>query len=129
MKDVFFHENMSYEVDHKIKVSQEDPDFLELLEDFECMGEVIPKGFRYDGASSPAFPLSRFICPKYSKNMKAACLHDWLCRKAKTHEERKEADFKYLLMKRYVEHEVLWKCKLSYYGVRIGDFLGIGNNF
>ncbi len=127
----FTHDSVEYYVDDEIPMKQVvgDPDHLYLTDDFHCMGNNIPKGFKWDGASSPNIPIARWIAPKYHKNIVASCLHDFECRIAKNDSDRKKADFKYWLLKKYVEKDTSWKNRFSWRGVRIGAFFGIGSNF
>jgi hypothetical protein len=94
-----------------------------VLEDFVAHGVTVPAKFRFDGASAPwvAWP----IIPPYKKTKKAACVHDWLCRQAKTKEQRKFADQLFWTM---LKEAKLSKSKklsairsfLGYLGVRAG---------
>ena len=125
----FVHRGKRYMCHDSIRMKQCDPEHLVLTHEFYYDGYIIPAGFRWNGASSPNTPLGRFIASKFYKNIKASCVHDFLCGMAKCHEQRKRADRHYFLLKKYVEQDDSWKCKLAYLGVRIGDKLGIGNSF
>ena len=59
----------------------EDDKFLETIEDMEITlfnGDVIniPKGFRFDGRSTPY--LLRWLFPRLNKNLLPYLIHDWL---------------------------------------------------
>lgn len=125
----FLYEGEEYSVGPIRVVQMDDPEYLELLEDFHCLGEVIPKGFRWDGASSPNTPIARYVAPKYYKNIKASCYHDWMCSKAKSDGDRKEADKWYYVLKKHVEKDGSVGNKLSWLGVRVGAFFGFGSNY
>jgi len=51
-----------------------------VLDDWNCDGEIIPKGFKFDGASSPRV-FWRVIPP--FRNLEASCKHDFDCEKAR----------------------------------------------
>ena len=85
-------------------------------------GEV-PEGYKWNGHSSgilsPLFP--RWNHPI------ASCRHDWRCSVARTREERKWADREF---RKDVGATSWWiTAQIGYIGVRIGAFLGIGNEF
>lgn len=127
---IFKHKGVEYHVDDEIHCAQVigDPYHLILTKDFNCLGDVIRAGFRWDGASSPAVPIARFVAPKFYKNIVASCWHDFRCSDAGCKESRKIADHGYYLLKKYVELDNSVTCNLSYIGVRIGAALGIGVN-
>lgn len=68
----------------------DNPGEYELVRDFHHRGHIVPKGFRWDGASVPR-PLW-FVVPRLYKTAKASCLHDFLCRNAKSGRDRLAAD-------------------------------------
>ena len=127
----FIDNGIEYYVDDIIHFHQVvgEPDYLVLDEDFHCMGDVIPKGTVWNGASSPNTPIARFIAPKYYRNIIASCWHDFKCGKAKNSRERLIADEGYFKLKKHVEEDNSIKCKASYLGTRIGAILGIGSSF
>lgn len=85
---------------------------------------VVPIGFEWDGSSVPF--LFQGIFPRH-KHPIASCRHDWRCRNAKNAAERKWADGQF---EKDVGTTSWWITKkVGYVGVRIGAFLGIGNNF
>lgn len=128
-KKQFLHNNVHYSVDTYIDIRYHGSDCFELLDDFYFMGNIIPKDFFYDGASTPKTPFLQWLCPRLNGNAKAAAGHDFLCRKAKNQQERREADKTYYLLCLYAENVPKWKAIFRYLGVRIGACLGIGNNF
>lgn len=94
-----------------------------LLEDYIWEGVTIPKGFTFDGASTPRIFYA--IIPPYKRTKKAALVHDWLCSNAKCKADRKEADrVFYRLLKEAKLSRV--RCIIGYIGVRIGSYMGIG---
>ena len=126
----FTHKGVGYYVDDIVHSNQGiDPELRTLDADFTCMGETIPAGFVWNGASTPNGASLRWIAPKFYRNLKASCLHDYLCGKATCKSDRLKADAKYFMMKKYVELDESWKCSVSWAGVRIGAFFGIGNSF
>lgn len=85
--------------------------------------EEVPEGYKWNGHStgilSPLFP--RWNHPISS------CRHDWRCENARNRKERKWADREY---RRDVGTTSWWiTAQIGYIGVRIGAFLGIGNEF
>jgi len=97
-------------------------------------GEIITKGFVFDGASTPRF-LWMLIPP--FRDLELSCRHDWDCMHARImmarsgirNEEiakalRKDADKRYGKRKRGVDNFVIGI--LAYAGVRLGAFFGIG---
>jgi len=84
----------------------------------------VPIDFVWNGNSTP-FGL-RWIVPKQDHPI-ASCRHDYRCENAKSKEERRFADEEY---KKDIGTTASWlETQLGYAGVRIGSFLGIGNNF
>jgi hypothetical protein len=84
---------------------------------------IIPTEFEWDGSSSGIFAP---IFPKWRHPI-ASCRHDYRCRKAKSHAERKWADKEF---EKDVGETSWWITKkVGYIGVRAGAMLGIGNNF
>lgn len=96
----------------------------ELLEDYEAHGIVVPKGFRFDGASTPR--LFWAIIPPFKDTKRASLLHDYLCSTAKNSEDRLFADR--LFFKMLLEYGKIGKIRASigYIGVRIGSVFGFG---
>jgi hypothetical protein len=94
-----------------------------VLIDFSIKGYVVPKGFVFDGASTPRFLWP--IIPPYKRTKKGACLHDYLCRIAECPSDRLAADrlFKEVLIDCGVMKH---RADLAYLGVRLGAALGIG---
>lgn len=94
-----------------------------VLEDFIAHGITVPAGFRFDGASAPR-PLWAII-PPFKRTKKAACIHDWMCRKAKNAEDRKAADklFHTMLLEAGLNR---FRARAGYLGVRAGARMGIG---
>lgn len=125
----FIHGNKQYTFDDGIHIAQIDSEYLTLATPYNFNGTVIPLGFRWNGASSPNTPLARFIAPKFYKNIKASCVHDYLCLHAKNSADRASADYIYFLIKKYIEKDQPIRCALGLLGVRIGAWLGIGSAF
>jgi len=125
----FMHNGITYTYDDVMYLCQKDSEHLILSKPFNFSDTTIPAGFIWNGASSPSIPLARYIAPKFYKNIKASCVHDWLCSLPNTSEDRAKADKIYYLLKKYVEKDDSIKCVLSYWGVRLGAFLGIGRNY
>lgn len=94
-----------------------------LLEDFTAHGITVPRGFVFDGASTPRALWS--IVPPFKRTKKAACIHDWNCRQAKNAHDRKVADklFRTMLLEAGLSKT---RAKLGYWGVRIGAKTGVG---
>jgi len=89
-----------------------------------CGDEEIPIGFEWDGSSVP-FLFQGFF-PRHRHPI-ASCRHDWRCKNAKNKEDRAFADKEF---QKDVGTTSWWITKKAgYYGVRIGAFFGIGNNF
>lgn len=126
----FMFRNIIYYVDDDIFIKQGlDPDIRILTKPFKCMGETIPEGFVWNGASTPNGAIMRWIAPKFYRNLKASCLHDYLCGKAKCAGDRAKADKAYFVMKEHVEKDTSWKCAVSWLGVRVGAFFKIGSSY
>lgn len=125
----FVHAGIEHRYDLIIHVDQTDTDFLMLNEDYHFDDYTIPRGFVWDGASTPNAPLARFLAPKYHKNIRASCIHDFLCRIAKNSEDRRKADSAYYIAKKYIEKDHPLRSKIAWLGVRIGAFLGVGNYY
>jgi hypothetical protein len=84
----------------------------------------IPVDFEWDGSSVPWIFQGFF--PRH-KHPIASCRHDYLCRIAIGPKDRKFADD---LFQNDVGRTSWWITKkIGYVGVRIGAWLGIGNNF
>ena len=84
----------------------------------------IPAGFRWDGSSVPW--LFRGLFPRHDHPI-ASCRHDFRCGINKNKAERKFADEQFKLDVSTTSWGITaW---VGYTGVRIGDTLGIGNNF
>lgn len=96
----------------------------ELLQDYVYRDIVVPKGFKWDGASTPR--LFWFLVPPLDETEEGSCIHDFLCQKAKTPEERKEADkiFYQILCEKDLQPAI--RRRLAYTGVRIGAWWGTG---
>lgn len=95
-----------------------------ICEHWDGSTRYIPTGFGWDGSSVPFIFQGMF--PRHRHPI-ASCRHDWRCAHAKNKAERKWADQEF-------EKDVgttSWYVtkKIGYYGVRIGAFLGIGNQF
>jgi len=105
------------------------PDYRALTSPLYCKNMdgsdgFVPIDFVWNGNSTP-FGL-RWIVPKQDHPI-ASCRHDYRCENAKSKEERKFADDEY---KKDIRTTATWlETQLGYAGVRIGSFLGIGNNF
>lgn len=104
-----------------------------VVEDWACDGATIPKGFKFDGASSPRM-FWRIVPP--FRNLEASCKHDWDCEKARKMRDagldkealakRKQADEDY--GKRIADCDGWLIGKIAYIGVRIGSITGAGWN-
>lgn len=131
--NTFVHKGRVYFYDGAIYTTQVDPEYLVLTRPFHFGSEgrvhKVPTGTRWNGASSPPLPLARFIAPRFYRNIKASCIHDYLCSIAKSNEDRLYADNWYFLAKKYIERDHNIFSMLSWLGVRIGAFLNIGNYF
>ena len=77
---------------------------------------VIPKGFVTDGASIPKV-CWYFIGHPFGKYLKAALVHDYLCRQAKSYQERMVADATFFLML-HREKVRYWRRTAMYFAVR-----------
>ncbi len=77
--------------------------------------------FKTDGGSIP--PIAYFIVgsPWRGKYVEATIPHDWECHNAKTPEERKKADKKFLKMLRILKI-AHWRKRVLYRGVRVGAY-------
>ena len=106
-----------------ITTTTEDSRYEVLLEDFTAHGVTVPRGFKFDGASSPRIFWS--IIPPMRETTKASCVHDYLCSIAKNKEDRKKADRLFYVMLREANLNIV-RCLIGYLGVRIGALLGIG---
>lgn len=115
---------MTIQCDARIYCYSDDPESRTLYRDFSALGETVPSGFKWDGASTPA--LGRWLIPKFHRSLKSSCLHDWLCLNATSAEARKEADHKYRIMLVEVEGVSAWRALIGYCGVRIGAWWGTG---
>lgn len=103
------------------------PGWRKLTRSFSTHGITVPRGFEWDGTSSPRsfWP----VIPPYHKTIKASCVHDYLCRKAKTRADRRKADRLFAAVLRDDDRISPPQSWLGYVGVRIGALLGIGNRF
>ena len=85
---------------------------------------LIPIDFEWDGSSVP-FLFQGFF-PRHRHPI-ASCRHDKRCGEAKNKAERKFADQQFQID---VGTTSWWVTKkIGYWGVRIGAFIGIANNF
>jgi hypothetical protein len=86
--------------------------------------DQIPIDFQWDGSSVPWIFQGFF--PRHRHPI-ASCRHDWRCSHAKNAADRLWADNQF----RIDVGTTSWKITawFGYVGVRIGAFLGIGNNF
>jgi hypothetical protein len=125
----FEYKGKVYVHDKGIYCVQFEPEHFILNAPYHFDDIEIPEGFEWNGASSPNIPLIRFIAPKFYKNVIASCIHDYKCGLAKNSAERKEADGTYWLAKRFIERDTSVKCDISWAGVRVGAFFGIGSSF
>jgi len=91
---------------------------------FDGSDGFVPFDFVWNGNSTP-FGL-KWLIPK-SDHPIASCRHDWRCGQAKNKEERAFADREY---KKDISTTANWiETQLGYAGVRVGHYLGIGNDF
>lgn len=121
-------EGIDQSFDEEIVCSQGlDNKVISLHEPYYAYGETIPKGFTWDGASTPA--VARFVIPKLYRVLKASCRHDYGCRKATNPKERFTEDIIFFLMCYHVERLAGWRCILGLIGVRIGATLGVGTRY
>jgi len=97
-----------------------------LLEPFTAHGITVPAGFKFDGASAPRVFWG--IIPPFKQTKKAACIHDWLCKNAKNASDRKAADklFHTMLQEAGLNKT---RCRIGYWGVRVGSFFGVGIHY
>ncbi len=87
-----------------------------------CHFVMIPKGYRFDGASIPRLLWSVIGSPFEPDLMVAACVHDWYCEHtADSYQSRVIGDavFFFLLTEAGVAH---WRRVLMYLGVRLASF-------
>jgi hypothetical protein len=97
-----------------------------LLAPFKYRDIIVPAGFEFDGASTPRIFWN--IIPPFKGTKRAACIHDWLCKQARSKEDRKEAD---LLWKEMLKEIGFNKARVmvGYIGVRIGALCGAGVHY
>lgn len=119
---------MRYTPINKLKMFTESiPDGrMRLLASFEYRDIVVPVGFIFDGASTPRLLWS--IIPPFKKTMRAACVHDYMCRTARNNGDRKKADQYFLQALKEMGFNPVRRT-LGYIGVRVGAFFGVGNHF
>jgi len=100
------------------------PDIEVTTQPYEHKGIVIPEEFVSDGASTPRIFWA--IIPPFKRVKKAAFIHDYLCRNAKSVEDRRVADkiFKEMLLEVAKINPV--RATIGYLGVRLGSFFGVG---
>ena len=91
-------------------------DWMELTATLPCGDELIPIGFRWNGAS--VGPLRRFF-PKW-KHPIATCRHDARCAAALTVEERKFADREFF--RDVGKGGTKWEQLKGYSAVRLGAY-------
>lgn len=96
------------------------PGWRKLDSDFHIFGHIIPKGFEWNGASSPATPLIRALVPKFYRTLRATALHDYLCGFALNKDMRKVADDLFYKALIEIEGMAKWRAWIAYRGVRIG---------
>ena len=63
---------------------------------------IVPEGFETDLASIPR--PARLLIPKNDSHRAPAIVHDWLCRTARSHDDRKKADHIFLEAMKDVDH-------------------------
>ena len=86
--------------------------------------DMIPVEFEWDGSSGPV--MLQGIFPRWRHPI-SSCKHDYRCSKAKNRADRKFADKEF---HKDVQKTSWWiTAAMGYAGVRIGSYLGIGNNF
>ena len=107
----------------ELYIRTEGYDLEVLTKDFTSHGITVPKGFQFDGASTPRALWS--LVPPYKRTKKSACIHDWNCRNAKNDKDRLDADklFRRMLLEAGYSRMRAW---LAYRGVRAGAKMGIG---
>jgi len=101
-----------------------DPSVEVVTKEFIMYGVIVPVGFEFDGCSTPRILWS--VIPPMKRTKVAACLHDYLCKHAKTPEERKYADG---IFKKCLEDTAKinkFRIGVGYLGVRLGAFFGAG---
>lgn len=111
-----------YQFGISLTVSNDGTHF-KLNRDEYLYGWTVPEGFYWDGASVPWF--ATVIIPRAYKTLKASCIHDYLCREANNKEDRRVADVVLFDALRERGFSGL-RSGLSYLGVRLGAFFGIG---
>lgn len=95
-----------------------------LTKDYILYDILVPEGFEFDGASTPRILWS--LLPPFKRVKKAACIHDYLCSKAKNSDERAKAD-KIFMQALHDTAKISWiRIKIAYCGVRIGSAFGSG---
>jgi hypothetical protein len=100
------------------------PGYEMVTKDFTTHGITVPAGFIFDGASTPRIFWS--IVPPFKCTKEASCVHDWLCIKATSKEERLAADRLFFQMLRECGDLSLIRSTVGYVGVRVGAFFGLG---
>lgn len=98
-----------------------------LLVEYTYGDITIPSGFISDGASAPRILWP--IIPRMYRTKRAAFIHDFLCKEAKTMEDRLSADKIFRRVLRDVSQINPVRYWLGYWGVRVGAVLGIGVYF
>ena len=96
------------------------------LAPFRAHGILVPRGFVFDGASAPR--MFWIVIPPFKRTKKAAVIHDWLCSNAKDKEDRLLADKLFFKMLGEAGLSKV-RCKMGYYGVRVGAMIGIGVHY
>jgi hypothetical protein len=95
---------------------------IELNEDFNFKGYIVPKGFRSDGASVPWFFRRWF--PAIAAYTPAAIVHDLNCVMAETevsYTVRRRGDKIFYSNCRHVLNRPLCECVFLYIGVTLGS--------
>lgn len=103
------------------------PGYRILLAVFCFFGMAIPKGFEWDGASSPL--LFRWLVPKFDHSLISSLIHDYLCSIAKNAEERRIADAVYRKVLVDIEGRSRLRAWFAHKGVRIGSWWGSGVHY
>lgn len=91
-------------------------DRFELVAMYVYKDTIVPKGYQTNGADIPRVLWSIFP-PNSPEYLSAVVVHDYLCDKAKSKQDYKEADEILEAMMKALE-VAQWKCKLFYLACR-----------
>ena len=78
-------------------------------------GVTVPAGFIFDGCSTPR--VFWWLIPPYKGTKKAAVVHDYICKQAKTYEERRKGDLLFRKLLQKYSGFPDWMIAAGYYAV------------